>query len=62
MTEYENYGEIDLNLEPGELLTGLVVFNDRLWAFTDRSVYQIAKKSWFRKLWSDIKYLSGVGK
>lgn len=62
MPEYENYGQIDLGLEYDELLTGMVVFNNRLYAFTDRGVYQIVQKSWFRQLWADIKYLFRVKK
>lgn len=44
----EEYGTIDLGLHPGELITGLQNFNGKLYAFTDRRVFLIKRKTRMR--------------
>jgi hypothetical protein len=51
MEEWGKCGVIDLGLEDGELLQGMVTFNNKLYVFTQRRTFVVKKKSWLRMWW-----------
>jgi len=42
---------IDFPVQEGELLTGSRAFNNRLYVFTDRQIFELRQIPWYKRLW-----------